>query len=190
MNAQPTPAEHCSQVLIDRYDLERAYPEEPPVQTLAFAISENNGITYEDAIKGLVNEAIEFERHKHPPFTKPPTLVDAVADAIADRGKPDVAEYIRDTDPDDDLWNNYLGPMLDSLQEDYAKSLADSGEEDFAGYHLVPLSDNLVRIYWEGERTDVYRQDADPEHRFPACRMAARWFGNARQEEQEESDAS
>ena len=70
------------------------------------------------------------------------------------------------------------------------KALADSGEEDFAGYHLVPLSDNLVRIYWEVERTDVYRQDADPEHRFPACRMAARWFGNARQEEQEESDAS
>ena len=23
------------------------------------------------------------------------------------------------TDPDDDLWNNYIGPMIDSIEDDY-----------------------------------------------------------------------
>lgn len=46
-------------------------------------------------------------------------LVAAVSDAVAGRGSAEAARLIRNTDPDDDLWKNYLGPMLDSLEEDY-----------------------------------------------------------------------
>lgn len=49
-------------------------------------------------------------------------LVAAVSEAIAGRGSVEAARLIRDTDPDDDLWKNYLGPMLDSLEEDYTLS--------------------------------------------------------------------
>lgn len=49
------------------------------------------------------------------------TLVDAVAEALDDRGSHAAANLVRDTDPDDDLWNNYLGPMLDDLEHDYTR---------------------------------------------------------------------
>ena len=46
-------------------------------------------------------------------------LVQVVADALDDRGAHAAAGLVRGTDPDDDLWNCYLGPMLDQLQTDY-----------------------------------------------------------------------
>lgn len=67
-----------------------------------------------DDVHSLISAVIELDRAQR-------TLVDAVAEAIADRGSLAAAQLIRDTDPDDDLWSNYLGPMLDRLEYDYTK---------------------------------------------------------------------
>lgn len=51
-------------------------------------------------------------------------LVEVIAEAIEQRpgeSAARAADLIRDTDPDDDLWNNYIGPMLDSLEDDYGR---------------------------------------------------------------------
>lgn len=65
-----------------------------------------------DDLKDFAALVIETDRREH-------TLVDAVADALVERGAHAAAQLVRDTDPDDDLWNNYLGPMLDQLEADY-----------------------------------------------------------------------
>lgn len=62
--------------------------------------------------------AIEADRRQH-------DLIAAVAEALDDRGAHRAAQLVRDTDPDDDLWRNYLGPMLDQLQTDYSISAAE-----------------------------------------------------------------
>lgn len=48
-------------------------------------------------------------------------LVALIAETLDDRGATDAADLVRDTDPDDDLWNNYIGPMLDSIEDDYTR---------------------------------------------------------------------
>lgn len=56
-------------------------------------------------------------------------LIDAVAKALEDRGATAAAQLVRDTDPEDDLWNNYIGPMLDELEDDYTKIAKEMSDE-------------------------------------------------------------
>lgn len=77
-----------------------------------------------DLAKSMVStivSAIEADRAQR-------TLVDAVAEVLDDRGAASAAQLVRDTDPDDDLWNNYFGPMLDSLETDYTKIAKEMGQ--------------------------------------------------------------
>ena len=53
-------------------------------------------------------------------------LIECIAEALDDRGAEDAAQLVRDTDPDDDLWNNYVGPMLDSIEDDYTRMARES----------------------------------------------------------------
>lgn len=55
-------------------------------------------------------------------------LVEVVAEVLEERSAHSAAELVRDTDPQDDLWNNYLGPMLDGLQEDYTRMAHENQE--------------------------------------------------------------
>ena len=48
-------------------------------------------------------------------------IIELGAEVLDDRDSSDAAQLARDTDPDDDLWNNYVGPMIDSIEEDYTK---------------------------------------------------------------------
>ena len=54
------------------------------------------------------------------------TMVDLIADALDGRASEAAAELVRDTDPDDDLQNNYIGPMIDSIEIDYTKMAEES----------------------------------------------------------------
>jgi len=51
--------------------------------------------------------------------TDNPDLTEAVASVLDDRGAHQAAQLVRDTDPDDDLWNNYFSPMIDQIESDY-----------------------------------------------------------------------
>lgn len=61
-----------------------------------------------------ITAAIKAEAAQH-------NLIDEVARVLDDREAHAAAQLVRDTDPDDDLWSNYIGPMLDSLEDDYTK---------------------------------------------------------------------
>ncbi|MGO3233740.1 MAG: hypothetical protein ACTIKT_09755 [Microbacterium sp.] len=82
--------------------------------------------THHDAIQ-FASYALTEENTRLSPTVS--TLTDAVAAALDDRGAHDAARLVRETDPDDDLWNNYLGPMLDELERDY-------GQCEAHGQHL------------------------------------------------------
>ena len=69
-----------------------------------------------EALRGLL-DAIEI-----PSPTEGSPLIMAVADALDERDAHEAARLVRDTDPDDDIWNNYVGPMLDELEEAYTNS--------------------------------------------------------------------
>lgn len=62
----------------------------------------------------LARYTVELDRRQR-------DLVEVVSEALDERGAQQAARLVRDTDPQDDLWNNYLGPMLDSLEEDYTR---------------------------------------------------------------------
>lgn len=64
-------------------------------------------------LTALVRYAVELDRAQR-------GLAEAVAEVLDDRGAHDAAQLVRDTDPDDDLWD-YLGPLLDDLQTDYTR---------------------------------------------------------------------
>lgn len=66
----------------------------------------------------LVREAVIIDRRQR-------GLVEAVAEVLDDRDAEQAAQLVRDTDPDDDLWKNYFGPMLDELEDDYTRSARD-----------------------------------------------------------------
>jgi hypothetical protein len=63
-------------------------------------------------IKSQIAAAIEADRAQR-------NLIECIAEALDDRGAEGAAQLVRDTDPDDDLWNNYVGPMLDEIEADY-----------------------------------------------------------------------
>ena len=69
-------------------------------------------------IRNAIQEAIEADRAQR-------NLIECIAEALDDRGAKDAAQLVRDTDPDDDLWNNYVGPMLDSIEDDYTRMALD-----------------------------------------------------------------
>lgn len=58
-------------------------------------------------------------------------LIGEVADVIEARGSTAAADLIRNTDPDDDLWT-YLGPVIDSIEEDYSVSAAEIEAQDLS----------------------------------------------------------
>lgn len=84
-------------------------------------------------IKGVIAEAIEADRAQR-------GIVALIAEAIDDRGSVEAAELVRDTDPDDDLWNNYIGPMLDSIEADYTRAASGVRECDRCGDELQYLN--------------------------------------------------
>ena len=65
-------------------------------------------------IESQMVAAIEADRAQR-------NIIECIAEALDDRGAKDAAQLVRDTDPDDDLWNNYVGPMLDSIEDDYTR---------------------------------------------------------------------
>ena len=67
-----------------------------------------------DDYRRVMRLAIEADRAQR-------NLIECIAEALDDRGAKDAAQLVRDTDPDDDLWNNYVGPMLDSIEDDYTR---------------------------------------------------------------------
>lgn len=62
-------------------------------------------------VAGLVAAGIEADRAQR-------NIIAQVAEVLDDRGAHAAAQLVRDTDPDDDLWNNYIGPMIDSIEDD------------------------------------------------------------------------
>ncbi|MCI2958237.1 hypothetical protein MN032_11060 [Agromyces atrinae] len=78
-------------------------------------------IDYQQGLEAIVAAAIKIDRAER-------DLIEVVAEVLDDRGATDAAALVRDTDPADDLWNNYVGPMLDSLEEDYT-AIAQGGDE-------------------------------------------------------------
>lgn len=68
--------------------------------------------------RSLIIDAIEADRAQR-------GIVAQVAEALDGRGATAAAQLVRDTDPDDDLWNNYIGPMIDSIEDDYAAMAAE-----------------------------------------------------------------
>lgn len=74
----------------------------------------------ENEILAMIASAVDRDRDQR-------GLVEAVAEVLDDRGATTAAQLVRDTDPDDDLWNNYLGPMLDDLEADYTKIAHEQG---------------------------------------------------------------
>jgi hypothetical protein len=65
-------------------------------------------------VRQLIIEAVDLDREQH-------NMITALAAVLDDRDAHAAAQLVRDTDPDDDLWNNYVGPMIDSVEDDYTK---------------------------------------------------------------------
>lgn len=76
-----------------------------------------------EQVQDIAIRAIEADRTQR-------GLIELVAEALDERNAGTAAQLVRDTDPDDDLWNNYLGPMLDSLQHDYTRMAEEINDED------------------------------------------------------------
>lgn len=78
---------------------------------------------YDEAdVLRLIIAAIEADRAQR-------DIPAQIAGILDGRGARSAAQLVRDTDPDDDLWNNYIGPMIDSIEDDYTKIAADMKEE-------------------------------------------------------------
>ncbi len=43
---------------------------------------------------------------------------------------------------------------------------------------IAPIDPDTVRLTVDGRNWRIHREDADPEHRMLAYRLAAEWFGN------------
>lgn len=65
-----------------------------------------------EQLEAFAAAAIEADRAQR-------DIIAQVAEVLDDRGAHAAAQLVRDTDPDDDLWNNYIGPMIDSIEGDY-----------------------------------------------------------------------
>lgn len=109
-------AREAAQALIDTNHIQQAEGENP-LSALGWDLGDG-AFTYESGMTALVNTAVELDRAQR-------GLVEAVAEVLDDRDAHAAAQLVRDTDPDDDLWKNYFGPMLDELQADYTASAKD-----------------------------------------------------------------
>lgn len=76
-----------------------------------------------DIVIQMIRDAIEADRAQR-------DIVAQIAEILDARGADAAAALVRDTDPDDDLWNNYIGPMIDGIENDYTKIAADIREEN------------------------------------------------------------
>lgn len=112
-------AQEAAQALIDGSDVEQM-PGENPLSALGSDLGEG-AFTYEAGMAALVGKALELDRARR-------GLTEAVAEVLEDRDAHAAAQLVRDTDPDDDLWTNYFGPMLDELEADYSASARDIEE--------------------------------------------------------------
>lgn len=77
--------------------------------------------TTRSGLQALARYAIGLDRDQR-------DLVTVTAEVLDQRGANTAAELVRQTDPQDDLWNNYLGPMLDELEGDYTRMAAELGQ--------------------------------------------------------------
>lgn len=73
-------------------------------------------------LAGIIERAIEADRAQR-------GIIEQIAECLDGRGAVAAAALVRDTDPDDDLWNNYIGPMIDSIEDDYTASAAEIQKE-------------------------------------------------------------
>lgn len=112
-------AQQAAQALIDGNGIPQADGENP-LSALGWDLGDG-AFTYESGMAALVSKALEIDRKRR-------NLIEVVAEALDDRDAHAAAQLVRDTDPDDDLWKNYLGPMLDGLQDDYTKIATTQGE--------------------------------------------------------------
>lgn len=64
------------------------------------------------SLHGAIVDAIEIDRAQR-------GIIAQIVGVLDDRGAHAAAQLVCDTDPDDDLWNNYIGPMIDSIEDDY-----------------------------------------------------------------------
>lgn len=71
-----------------------------------------HGINNHRNIRSMIATGIKRDRAQR-------GIIAQVAEVLDDRGAHAAAQLVRDTDPDDDLWNNYIGPMIDSIEDDY-----------------------------------------------------------------------
>lgn len=68
-------------------------------------------------IQTVIQQAIEADRAQR-------GIIEEIADVLDARGAAAAAQLVRDTDPDDDLWN-YISPMIDEIEDDYTKMAAE-----------------------------------------------------------------
>ncbi|MDR0592606.1 MAG: hypothetical protein LBG60_04975 [Bifidobacteriaceae bacterium] len=90
----------------------------------------------------------------NPPLTEGSSLVEAVADVMDDRGARRAAAMVRDLGNEDELWDSYLGPMLDRIEDDWDDGRADAQDSGFEQARLAQTSFPL------GDITLVYRSPA------------------------------
>lgn len=104
-------ARNAADDLLDEHGLERTSPD--PMEDFTEQVGQSpREWTTRSGLETLVRYAVEADRRQR-------TLITAVVEILDDREAHAAARLVRETDPDDDLWKNYLGPMLDSLEDDY-----------------------------------------------------------------------
>lgn len=105
-------ARNAADALHDRHGIE-CTTDNPLSEFMGWAVTTD--------LTDLVREAVINDRKQR-------GLVEAVAEVLDDRDADEAAQLVRDTDPDDDLWKNYFGPMLDELEADYSSFAEALGE--------------------------------------------------------------
>lgn len=106
--------------LLDEHGIERtsADPLEDFIDQLG---DQPREWTTRSGLEVLARYAIGLDRDQR-------DLVTVIAEVLDQRGANAAAELVRQTDPQDDLWNNYLDPMLDELEGDYTRMAAELGQ--------------------------------------------------------------
>jgi len=107
-----TRAEHVASKVLTKRHLHPALGESPIV-SLGWLLG-TKSLSYEEGLNALVEEAASQEREHR-------TLIEVIAEELDRRGARAAAQLARDTDPDDDIRNNYLNPMLATLERDYTR---------------------------------------------------------------------
>lgn len=102
--------EDAARIVCAEHGIPRTDEHETWIEALAWEIGE--GLDYASVMQAMMVAAIEADRAQR-------GIIAEVVEVLDDRGAHAAAQLVRDTDPDDDLWNNYIGPMIDSIEDDY-----------------------------------------------------------------------